>query len=120
MNRNALEEEIGATLPDDAPKRNNKLKYKLVDVARYGLHKVTTRPRLMPYTYLIQWAIDFINFPKWYIINLKGTIIGSFTPNDIQSMYKFPTPSLTFNESFIVGFMQTKYIDLHMTLPTFI
>lgn len=98
----ASEEGISAIVLNDAPERNNELEYKLIDATRSRLHKIASRPRLMPYTNLIRWPINFVIIPKCHIITPKGTSIGSFMPNDIHSIYKLPTPSLNSNERFLV------------------
>lgn len=50
----------------------------IVYVARSGLHKLGSKPRILPYTDMIWWEIGHINPLMQKIITPNGVVIGSF------------------------------------------
>jgi hypothetical protein len=78
---------------------------KLRFVVKSELHKVVTRPKLMPYTDMIGWALDHVDIPTRSIFSHQKTFISSFQPKDIQEMYKLSSkPKYNYNSSFILKF----------------
>jgi hypothetical protein len=65
--------------PDDSSdnkKDNLSPKYKII--AQEELHKVATRPRFLPYTDMIGWALNHVDIPTRTIFNSQKVIVGSF------------------------------------------
>jgi hypothetical protein len=78
-------------------------KYKIVVQAQ--MHKVAARPCLLPYYDMIQWALDHVDIPTRTIINEKKVTIGTFRPDQLQAMYKFPVVSdFVYNVEFLDDF----------------
>jgi hypothetical protein len=53
-------------------------KYKTI--AQLELHKIATRPRLMPYNDMISWALENVDLSTKNICNLQKFVVGSFKP----------------------------------------
>jgi hypothetical protein len=92
--------------PDDSSdneKDNLSTKYKII--AQAELHKVATRPSLLPYCDMIKWALDHVDVSTRTIFNSQKVVVGSFRPEHIQVMYKLPaTSNFVYNASFLVDF----------------
>jgi hypothetical protein len=58
----------------------------LWDIAESEFHKIATRPRLMPYSDMVIWALDKVDSLMRSILNDQGAIIHSFRPKRIQIM----------------------------------
>jgi hypothetical protein len=85
---------------DDEP-----ISAKLRHVAKSELHKLVARPKLMPYTDMIGWALEHVDIPTRSIFSHKKTLVISFRPRDIQVMYKLSSkPKYTYNSLFILNF----------------
>jgi hypothetical protein len=69
------------------------------------MHKITTRPSLLPYNDMIKWALDHVDIPTRTIFNSQKVTVGSFRPEHmIQVMYKLSsTPNFVYNASFLVN-----------------
>jgi hypothetical protein len=82
--------------PDDSGDEETETqatKYKIV--AQSELHKIATRPRLMPYNDMIGWALENVDLSTRTICNSQKVTIGSFPPEHFQVMYKLsPGPQL--------------------------
>jgi hypothetical protein len=76
---------------DDNEKGDLNTKYKIV--VQSGMHKVETRPWLLPYYDMIRWALDHIDLPTRTIMNDQRVTVGTFRMEHIQTMYKLPTTS---------------------------
>jgi hypothetical protein len=75
---------------------------KLRDIAKFELHKIATRPRLMPYNDMISWDLEKTDIQTRIILNNQGVVIGSLRPEHIQVMYKLPpTSKYIYNLEFI-------------------
>jgi len=83
-------------------------KYKIVVQAE--MHKITVRPRLLPYYDMIRWALDHVDIPTRTIISEQKVTIGTFRPEHLQVMYQFsPTPNFSHNAKFLEGFKQKEW-----------
>jgi hypothetical protein len=102
---NTIQYEV-VNCPDDSSnneKDNLSTKYKII--AQAELHKIATRPRLLPYTDMIGWAPDHVDIPTRMIFNSQKVVVGSFRPEHIQVMYKLSaTSNFVYNASFLVNF----------------
>jgi hypothetical protein len=74
---------------DDNERDDLNTKYKIVVQSR--MPWVATRPRLLPYYYMIRWALDHIELPTRTIMNDQRVTVETFRPKHIQTMYKLPT-----------------------------
>jgi hypothetical protein len=89
----------------DNEKDDMTTKYKIVVQAE--MHKVAARPRLLPYYDMIRWALDHVDIPTRTIISEQKVIVGTFRPENLQTMYKLPpTSDFTYNAEFLEGFKQ--------------
>jgi hypothetical protein len=89
----------------DNEKDDMTTKYKIVVQAE--MHKVAAKPRLLPYYDMIRWALDHVDIPSRTIINEQKVIVGTFRPENLQTMYKLPpTSDFTYNAEFLEGFKQ--------------
>jgi hypothetical protein len=78
-------------------------KYKTV--AQSDLHKIATRPRLLPYNDMVSWALENVDILTRTIFNSQKVAVGSFWLENLQVMYKLsPTPNFIYNASFLVDF----------------
>jgi hypothetical protein len=85
---------------------------KLKEVAKSELHKVATRPKLLPYTDMIRWALDHVDISTRTICSHQRTIVGSFQPKDIQVMYKLSSnPKYVYNAPFVNKFEKDECTD---------
>jgi hypothetical protein len=101
---------------DDNEKDDLNTKYKIV--VQSGMHKVATRPRLLPYYDMIRWALDHIDLPTRTIMNDQRVTVGTFRPEHIQTMYKLPTTSeYTYDAEFLEGFKQKECTEYDKTMP---
>jgi hypothetical protein len=90
-----LEHENYLYYDDSGREEDESFASKLSRVAKLELHKVAARPKLMPYTDMISWALEHVDIPTRTIYSHQKTIIGPFRPEDIQVMYKLtPTPNI--------------------------
>jgi hypothetical protein len=55
-------------------------------VAQSELHKIATRPRLMPYNDMIGWALENVDISTRSICNSQRVAVGSFRPEHFQVM----------------------------------
>jgi hypothetical protein len=93
----------------------------LRDIAESELHKIATRPRLMPYNDMVSWALDKVDILTRSILNDQGAIIHSFRPKHIQVMYKLsPNPNFIYNAEFIVEFQRKECTEADQTYPDLI
>jgi hypothetical protein len=101
---------------DDNEKDDLNTKYKIV--VQSGMHKVATRPRLLPYYDMIRWALDHIDLPTRTIMNDQRVTVGTFRPEHIQTMYKLPTTSeYTYDVEFLEKFKEKECAQYDKTMP---
>jgi hypothetical protein len=94
-------------------------KYKIV--AQSELHKIVTRPRLMPYNDMISWALENVDIPTRTIFNSQKVAIGSFQPEHLQVMYKSSiAPNFIYNANFLVDFDKKECAQYGKNLPDLI
>jgi hypothetical protein len=102
--------------PDDFG--NEKTENKLRDIAESELHKIATRPRLMPYNDMISWALEKTDIQTRSILNHQKVVVGSFRPEHIQVMYKLsPVSKYIFNAEFVEEFQRKECTELDQTYP---
>jgi hypothetical protein len=88
---------------NDNEKDDLATKYKIVIQAE--MHKIATRPQLLPYYGMIRWALDHVDIPTRTIISEKKVTIGTFRPEHLKAMYQLsPTPNFSHNVEFLEGF----------------
>jgi hypothetical protein len=104
---------------DDNEKDDLNTKYKIV--VQSGMHRVATRPRLLPYYDMIRWALDHIDLPTRTIMNDQRVTVGTFRPEHIQTMYKLPTTSeYTYGAEFLEEFKEKECTQYDKTMPSLI
>jgi hypothetical protein len=82
----------------------------LVDIKKSSLHKVASRPTILPYYDMVRWVISHTNFTTCRVVNSSCQIVGSFRRDDITHMYKLDMPTLSPDDNFIKKFIQ-KEVD---------
>jgi hypothetical protein len=81
--------------------QETKLKY----ISQSELHKIATRPRLIPYNDVIGWALSNVDVTTRTIYNSQKVVVGSFRSEHIQVMYKLsPAFKHSCNTSFLKEF----------------
>jgi hypothetical protein len=74
-------------------------------VSQSELHKIATRPRLMPYNDMIGWALENVDLSTRRICNSKKVVVGSFRPEHFHVMYKLSlVPNYVYNVTFLMDF----------------
>jgi hypothetical protein len=102
-----LEKENSLHSDESSREEDESTTNKLRQVANLELHKVITRPKLLPYTYMIHWSLDHVDILTRTIYSHQKTIVGSFQPEYIQVIYKLTcNPKYTYNASFIMKFLE--------------
>jgi hypothetical protein len=77
--------------PDDSrDETTDKIGTKLKVIADFELHKIATWPKLIPYNDMISWALGNTDVQTRSIINHQKVVVGSFKPEHIQVMYRYP------------------------------
>jgi hypothetical protein len=64
----------------DNEKEDLSIKYKTI--SQVEMHKVATRPSLLPYNGMIKWALDHVDVPTRTIFNSQKVDVGSFLLDD--------------------------------------
>ena len=75
---NILQYELVNFLDDSGDEETDTLDTKYKIVAQSELHKIATRPRLLPYSDMIGWALKNIDIPTRTIFNSQKVVVGSF------------------------------------------
>jgi hypothetical protein len=87
----------------DNEKHDITTKYKII--IQLGMHKVESRPRLLPYYDMVRWALDHVKLPTRTIMNEQKVTIRIFRLEHLQAMHKFPTTSdFTYGAEFLEEF----------------
>jgi hypothetical protein len=100
----------------DIVKDDLNTKYKTI--VQSGMHLVATRPRLLPYYDMIQWALDHVDLPSRTILNDQQAIIGTFRPN-ISSLCisSHATFECTYGKEFLAEFKKKECEEFEKTMP---
>jgi hypothetical protein len=70
----------------------------LVDVKGSKLHKIATRPTIVPYYDMVWWIISHIDISTCTIFNSSHQVVSSFKPDDVSNMYKLIPPTVRLDE----------------------
>jgi hypothetical protein len=85
------------------------------------MHKVAARPCLLPYYDMIRWALDHADIQTRTIISERKVTVGTFRPENLQVMYKFPpTSNFTYNANFLEEFKRKEYEQYSKSLSDLI
>jgi hypothetical protein len=116
-----LEHEV-MNCPDDfGDEKTDKTGTKLRVIAEAELHKIATRPKLMPYNDMINWALMNTDVQTRSIINHQKVVVGSFRPEHIQVMYKLsPVSKYIYNAEFVEEFQRKECTEFDQTYPDII
>ena len=71
-------------------KRPSKLQCR--DASCSFLHKIGARAKILPYTDLIRWVIEYLIIEDRQFKNSKMELIGFFIAEDLKKMYHIPDP----------------------------
>jgi hypothetical protein len=113
-----LEREVINCPDDSGDETTDKLGTKLRVIAESELHKIATRPKLMPYNDMISWALENTDVQTRSIINHQKVVVGSFRPEHIQVMYKLsPDPKYIYNVAFVAEFQRKECAECDRTYP---
>jgi hypothetical protein len=101
---------------DDIERDDLHTKYKII--VQSGMHRIATRPRLLPYYDMIRWALDHVDLPTRTIMNNQRVTVGTFRPEHLQTMYKLPSTSeYTYGAEFLEEFKQKECVQYDKTMP---
>jgi hypothetical protein len=71
------------------------------------MHKIATRPWLLPYYDMIRWALDHVDILTRIIISEHKVMVETFRPEHLQAMYQLsPTPNFAYNVEFLEDFKE--------------
>jgi hypothetical protein len=113
-----LEREVINCPDDSGDEKTDKLGTKLRVIAEAELHKIATRPKLMPYNDMINWALENTDVQTRSIINHQKVVVGSFRPEHIQVMYKLsPVSKYIYNVAFVEDFQRKECAEFDQTYP---
>jgi hypothetical protein len=94
---------------DDNERDDLTTKYKIV--VQSGMHRVATRPRLLPYYDMVRWALDHVGILTRTIMDEQRVTIRTFRPEHLQTMYKLPTTSdCTYGAEFLEEFKEKECV----------
>jgi hypothetical protein len=115
---NALQAELVDYSDDSDDNERDDLHTKYKIVVQSGMHRIATRPRLLPYYDMIRWALDHVDLPTRTIMNSQRVTIGTFRPEHLQSMYKLPSTSeYTYGADFLEEFKKKECTEYDKTMP---
>jgi hypothetical protein len=70
---------------------------------------------------MVRWALDHVDIPTRTIMNEQKVTIGTFRPEHLQAMYKFPTTSdFTYGAEFLDEFKQKECVQYDKTMSSLI
>ena len=75
------------------------------DTAKYFLHRIFARPKMLSYTDLLRWLLDNVDIRDRKFVTRSRTIIGSLRPLDLKNMYKLPEPQKRYDAQCVQEFM---------------
>jgi hypothetical protein len=102
-----LQEELVDYSDDSNDNEKDDLTTKYKIVVQSGMHRVATRPWLLPYYDMVRWALDHADIPTKTIMNEQRVTIGTFRSEHLQTMYKLPTTSdYTYGAEFLDEFKE--------------
>lgn len=68
------------------------------------MHRITARPKILPYIDMVIWIIDNLNIgDNKFLIN-RGMMICSFKFEDLKLMYHIPDPEKVYDKEFLAQF----------------
>jgi len=102
---NVLQPEVINCLDDTCDNEDDDMSTKYKIIAQAKMHKIESRPRLLPYYDMVRWALDHVDILTRTIFNEQREAVGFFRPDHLQAIYKLsPTPNCTYNAEFLEGF----------------
>jgi hypothetical protein len=100
-----LQSDLVNCLDDSSDNEKDDLTTKYKIVVQAEMHKVAVRPCLLPYYDMIRWALDHVDISTRTVISEQKVTVGTFRPENLQAMYKFPPMSnFTYNARVSGGF----------------
>jgi hypothetical protein len=90
---------------DDFSNEYQEYAYHFVDVRIYSLHKISSRPIPMPYTYMVHWIICHVSSYTCTILSDSEQVVGSFRLDALEEMYALPTPKTNIDKHVIDAFV---------------
>jgi hypothetical protein len=107
-----LEEEKSIVFNDESEEEYVLNIKNLKEVTQSELHKVSSQPKLLPYTNMIHLDLEHVVIPTKTIYNHQRTIFGSFRLENIQVMYKLSSnPKYVYNVEFVKKFEKEECVD---------
>jgi len=76
----------------------------LTELACSFLHRISTRPKILPYTDMVKWIIDDVYISDKELKTTSQEFIGSFTPDKLRLMYHLPEPQAIYNRQSVEKF----------------
>ena len=70
----------------------------LTELACSFLHRISTRPKILPYTDMLRWIIDHVDISDREFKAARHHGMGSFAPNNLRCMYHLPEPQASYNK----------------------
>lgn len=102
---NLLEEEnprvMEVTVTADAHRSSEA---SLAELACSFLHRVTARPKILPYTDMVKWVLENADITDRKFKSRSQELIMSFNPQDLRLMYHLPESQARYNKQFVEKF----------------
>jgi len=88
----------------------------LVDIKKYRIHKINSRPTVLPYCDMVRWIICHTDVSTCTIVNSSRNIVGSFRKEDISNMYKLIPPTVCLDDNFMKNFIEKEVVGEEMQM----
>ena len=70
----------------------------IFEMACSFLHRIATRPKIIPYTYMVKWVIDEVDISDREFKTRSQEVMGYFSPDNLRLMYHLPEPQVIYNK----------------------
>ena len=87
----------------------NSCKPSYFEVVCSFFHRIVARPNFLPYTDIVKWVIKNLNIANRTFKNSKQENMGSFTPEDLRTMYHLPMPQKAYDKAFLENFAKENH-----------
>lgn len=78
----------------------------ITELACSFVHRIATRPKLIPYTNMVKWILDNTDISNREFKTIGQEAIRSFTPDNLRLMYHLLEPQVTYNRQFVDKFVK--------------
>lgn len=87
----------------------------LLKVQRSEIHKIASRPVVLPITYVMQWIAMNVDFRRLAMVVDDGRLLGILTPNNFQSIYPLKPTEVKCNKEYL-DYFYVANLNPHMVM----